>query len=363
MPAWLCSVAAIYVLSAIRAPLQNLTYLVVLLATYGVFRRYVRADVGRFCAVCGLFAVVLSVSAAFLMFGYLDIRRSLAIRAWLFGGSVYEFLIPPTGLALWIHLYGYQAAALGGISAAWVYRGGRQTCSRAAWDALVISMAGLVLMLSWQRSAVLSTGAALVVVVARRGFRRLVLPLALVGVAVAGGRAVAPDLGILQHSVIQKNEADALKYWRLELQHETLGIIAQHPWGLDLENASWGPELFKWGGALSQRDVTGHNAYLMKIVYLGLPIAIVVIYMIATTVAMAWRHLGGVDRGGGEFWAGAMALALIATMFNALLHNASIYTAEGSSIFAYVALWHWDDMRRGAAEDDWFNFPLTRGGA
>ena len=349
MPGWLMSVVAMYALAAFREPLANLTYLVVLLATFGVFRRYVGGDHGRYSAVCRLYAVMLLVSSLFLLMGYGNLPASLAVRARLFGDSVYEFLVPPTGLALWIHLYGYQAAALGGIAAAWLFRAGPTGGRRSVLDAVALAWTAGVLLLSWQRSAVLSAAVAFAVAAVRNGPRRLVAPLALVSVIAVVGFLAMPELGVFENTVIQKNKTDALKDWRLQLQLETLSIIASHPWGLDVEGTAWGPEIFKWGGALSQRDVSGHNAYLMKVAYLGLPVVLLIGYLLATTLSLIWRQLAQAAKDEGGFWPSAMALALLATLLNAVLHNASVYTAEGSTIFAYVALWHWDDLRRASA--------------
>jgi len=348
-PAWLVSVVAMYTLAAFREPLPNLTYLVVLLTTFAFFRRYVGGDHGRYASACRLYAVMLLVSSVFLVLGYGNLQASLAVRARLFGDSVYEFLVPPTGLALWIHLYGYQAAALGGITAAWVFRAGPAGGRRSLLDAVALAWVGGALLLSWQRSAVLSAAFAFAVAAVRNGPRRLVAPVALVSVLAVVGLLAMPDLSLFENTVIQKNSSDVLKDWRLQLQLETLAIIAAHPWGLDIEGAAWGPEIFTWGGALSQRDVSGHNAYLMKVAYLGLPVVLLIGYLLATTLRLVWRQIAKATGGTAGFWPSAMALALLATLLNAFLHNASIYTAEGSTIFAYVALWHWDDLGRASA--------------
>ncbi len=343
-PPWLLAVLAVMALSAVRRPLENAVYVAVLYSTFLLFRLFVGADPRRFALVCRIFVAALILSGGFLFLSHADPLLGLMIRGRLFGPQV--LTSPnPTGLAVLIHLFGYQAAALGGVCVAMAYQSGRRGWLGVWRQLLWLALCAAVVMLGWQRSALLGSALALATIVARRGARpvlaALALSLLLAGIlAMTGGGSAWGE-----RTLIAKEQADVHETYRFELQAETLKIVARNPWGLDLIGQQWGPEIYEWGGALSQGNVSGHNAYLMKVAYLGLPVLLLIGYTLWKTGRAIWRN--GLAPGSSETlsWPNVLSLALIATLANALLHNASLYTAEGATGFCFVAFWHWMDVR------------------
>lgn len=347
LPPWALGLLLVFALSAIRDPGSNLVYVTVALSTIWVFRLLVGSDPKRYRKVCLLFYGVLVLSSGVLLLSSLAPEVGLGVR-YLFFGEVVLLQPVATGLSPMIHTYGYQAAALGAIGLVLAQAHGRQ---RSLWSpaaSIPLAHAAAVLVFAWQRSAVLSAFIAAAVLIMQHS-GRVLLRLSLLGALFLGAAlSLVPGDKLTAGTVIEKNRFDTHKEHRLELQLETVRVIADHPWGLITEGRQWDRSIFEWGGALSARELTGHNAYLMKIVYLGLPAALMMLAILYPALLAASRHGLAVLKGPAGPWPAAMALVLVATLVNALMHNASLFTAEGSTIFSYVAVWHWHDMQAQA---------------
>lgn len=350
-PRWSWGLFAVYLLAGIREPLANATYLFVLLSCIAVFRYLVGSDARRYVSICRLFCLMLIVSSLVLFVSQFAPILGLGIRVLVLGDGV--LLRPyPSGLSLFVHTYGYQAAALGGICVAFIH------CARTARPGdgsrltLVLLYTAAVLLFSMQRSAVLSTVAAACIaglVLGVRPYLRVVAIVAVLGLVLS---AYPGSQRAIERSVIGKDRSDTVKGARLELQTETLTIIKDHPWGLILEGRDWDHSLFRWGGALSQKGLSAHNAYLMIIAYLGVPAVFLLGAILIPTLRIAVCLLRTPPNGPSGMWPSAMALVLVATLCNALLHNSSIFTAEGSTIFSFVAVRHWADLHDGERTSD-----------
>jgi hypothetical protein len=290
---------------------------------------------------------VLTVSACVLVLSRIQPVAGIALRGLFLGRSELQVL-QATGLATMVHIYGYQAAALGAIGLALAYDASDRARARLVLGALLLAGAGAVLLLSWQRSAALAVLAAGVALTARKGTWPLLKTVAVLAPITACLLLLPGAMNSLDDTIVGKNQADIKKEWRLELQAETLEIIAAHPLGLVAEGKSWDYSLFRWGGALSRKGLSGHNAYLMQVAYFGWPVALLILLILARTVAGALRHGFEGSRTEAGIWPMAMSCALIALLVNALLHNSSLFNAEGSTLFAYIAVWHWIDLRTGA---------------
>lgn len=345
-PAWAWWPLAFLLIAAVKNPLQSVAYAAVYVAVLLYFRGVVGPSPARYRRACRLFAVVLTASACVLVLSRIRPLAGIALRGMFLGHSELQVL-QATGLATMVHIYGYQAAALGGIGLALAYDASDRARSRLVLGALLLAGASVVLLLSWQRSAALAVLAAAVALAVRKGAWPLLKTAAVLAPVVACLLLLPGAPALLDDTIVGKNQADIKKEWRLELQAETLEIIAAHPLGLVAEGKSWDYSLFRWGGALSRKGLSGHNAYLMQVAYFGWPVALLLLLILARTVTGALRHGFGCGRTEAGVWPLAMSCALIALFVNALLHNSSLFNAEGSTLFTYVAVWHWIDLRTG----------------
>lgn len=346
-PSWAWWPLVFLLIAAVKDPLQSVAYATVYTSLLMYFRGVVGPSPARYRWACRLYAVVLTVSACVLVLSRIQPLAGIALRGLLLGHSELQVL-QATGLATMVHIYGYQAAALGGMGLALAYDASERARARLVLGALLLAGSSLVLLLSWQRSAALAVLAAAVVLAVRKGAWPLLKTTAVLAPIVACLLLLPGAPSLLDDTIVGKNQADIKKEWRLELQAETLEIIAAHPLGLVAEGKSWDYSLFRWGGALSRKGLSGHNAYLMQVAYFGWPVALLLLLILARTAAAALRHGFGGGSTDAGVWPLAISCALIALLVNALLHNSSLFNAEGSTLFAYVAVWHWADIRTRA---------------
>jgi len=341
-PRWSYPLFAIFAFSMIHDPGANTLFMLVFVTTIALFRSFA-VDARSFVRLCRTFYVVLVASSGLLFLSYAVPAFGLGLRVVLFGEGALERPYP-AGLSQLVHVYGYQVAALCGVTIALLAR------DLLAWPVPALRVAALTVhasmtvLLGMQRSAILGIAAAAAVIITHLRVRRLVYWGTIFTLVAALVILLFPASELLDATVIGKDRQDTSKSMRWALQTETIEIILEHPWGLILEQREWGPDLFKWGGALSGTGLSGHNAYLMTLAYLGLPALILIGLVLWNGIsAVISSGFGRLDGPGGP-WPAAMVAAMIATMINALFHNASLFSAEGSTIFAYVAVCHWRDL-------------------
>jgi len=347
-PRWAYPLMAIFAFGALKEPAANALFLLILLTTIIVFR--VRAaDAASYGRLCKAFYGVLMASSFVLFFSYAFPALGLGLRVFLFGAGVLERPYP-AGFSQLVHIYGYQVAALGGIALAMstgiMIREGRATLR----GFLVFAHAAAVLLLGMQRSAVLGVIVAFLLLV-RRYRPGAILRYA--GALIVAGLLVVllgPGLSLLEDTIIGKEQQDTKRSMRFELQVETLEIIKAHPWGLIIEGREWDQGLFRWGGVLSRSGLSGHNAYLMAIAFMGVPAIGLLLAVLVPVIRVALVEALPDMNSPAGYWPPAMALALVALLVNAVLHNASLFSGQGATIFAYVAVWHWHDLQESGGQ-------------
>ncbi len=341
-PRWIYPLIVVFAIAAIREPSANALYFLVMITTVALFRR-LAPDVNGYVHLAKLFYGVLIASSLLLVFSYIFPVIGLGIRVALFGQGVLERPFP-AGFSQLVHIYGYQVAALGGIAVVLAVYYLQNSPGRLFRAVLTLMHAAVIGLMGMQRSAVLGILIAGAFIARRFLSKRLLywsVNLILISLVLL---ILAPSTTYFDQTIIGKDKQDTTKSMRFELQKETLDIILEHPWGLIAEGRKWDQELFRWGGALSSTGLSGHNAYLMTIAYLGIP-ALSLIWLTFVSAIKSMRSAGMFSlTGDAGPWPAAMAAALVATLFNALFHNASIFSAEGSTLFLYIAVCHWRDI-------------------
>jgi len=340
-PRWSYPLVAIFLLQAFRDPGANALFYLVFITALMVFRTFA-PDTAGYDRLCRLLYGVLVASSVLLLLSQIQPALGLGVRVLLFGQGVLERPYP-AGFAQLVHTYGYQVAALGAISLVLAAHNLDGAKRRQGVALIVLSHAGAVLLFGMQRSAVIGATAAWLWVVRRMRAQRFAY-IAVVGTTVMLGIIlVLPLQQALETTVVGKDQQDTSKSMRWQLQAETVQIILEHPWGLMVEGRTWTPDLFRWGGALSSTGLSGHNAFLMTIAFLGLPSLLLIGWTLGKGIA--WMNSLGAGSMASP-WPMAMAAVFLATTVNALFHNSSLFSAEGSTMIAYVALGHWNDLRR-----------------
>jgi len=134
--------------------------------------------------------------------------------------------------------------------------------------------------------------------------------------------------------------------WRLNLQLRAVEALLTYPQGLFIANVTWGKiasDLFATG------ELTAHNSYLVVALYLGWLFALIMIHILFFSIRTFvldlrlnsrkrlyignWAHLG--------LLAGYFAL-----LINALFHNPSLFTLDGTTWIAYCILWLTHDTEK-----------------
>lgn len=342
LPKWMIWVLVIMGFRALEHdPRNSVAQLSIMVTALLLFRLYVSTSVTRWLRICRLFLAILFFSGMVMLIGrVIDPELSIRIRKLLFVDVLYP---TPLGLARRIHTFGYQVAAIGAATIAIAAIRGSGKHLLIVPPAMIIGT--LTLLWGMQRSAVVSTILSFLCLVPMVRRKRILIAGTIAGlVAVSVMGYVREET--TQPDVYGKHLSDTTQAERLQMQLEGMELIAKHPLGLILSGYSYKEVVATQGGLLSVSYTTPHNAYLQVILSQGVPIVLLLFYGFFLTGRAIFRIARGLHTFTVQvrLLSMAMAMALVATLVNATMHNASLFTANGPTVFCFVAVHHWADM-------------------
>lgn len=246
-----------------------------------------------------------------------------------------------SGLVQDLHTFGYQLAVLSMflITGCLASRGRR----RLLFIALAVC-AGLTVFLTGERSLIAAIGAGTCALGLKYGSRRRMF---LVGLLVAmilasiimrhnPAELVSRSSQLSLETKLKSARMQSEMFDRFRLQWEGALLIIDYPQGLVLAGKNWvdvishrAPSLFRtWG-----RIIGVHNGYLGTVIMYGVPMLLVVVFVLYALVTIAFNLLSvrGVE-GRIDWQHAALGSALIASLVQAMFHSASFLTLESSSV-------------------------------
>jgi len=295
--------------------------------------------------VVWLFLILLILSSIIFLLRSYEIIDSDELHAQLWQlDSIARSL--PTGLAGYLHLFGYQLAML--VPLGFALTLGRESKQR--FIGLIAVVLGVwALELSAQRSALLGTFIACIIIVVAK---RELLKLLFLGVAalVIVNLVSLPNLGLsrLGDKFSIENPQNPLSIsWRFQLQYETLGEILRHPFGLSIQGNSWEDVSRNFAVFQNGLQVAPHNAYFTVILNLGWWTIPWIIVVLVGSLVVFWSDLRSAPRNNNR-WLLHLGLfcGFLSTAINSAFHNASLFTPEGTTWIAFCLLWLWHVIDR-----------------
>lgn len=203
---------------------------------------------------------------------------------------------------------------------------------------------GVVVILMGERSVIVAIGAGVFALALKSRYRIGKLSVGLVLAAIFASMILWHNPaewkgGSVQLDVLSKITSDEMRSEvsdRFRLQWEGILVMVDYPLGLALVGKDWvdvmasrNYSLFDtWG-----RIIGVHNGYLGTAIAYGLPMFLLIIFVLCKLVSLALNLLSVRNADGQTDWScAAMGSALIASLTQALFHNASFVTLESSSV-------------------------------
>lgn len=325
----------------------------------------------NFLFVCGFFLIILITGRAIahrdkrvleklvLAYGVILLASMFWFLMTYFSNTIYDihiklfqisdpyilYIRQRSGLTPNLHFFGYHLAVLSMflITSCFASNGKRRVIFM-----MLTAFTGIAILFAGERSVIAAIACGVVALFFKAHYRMRKLPLALLFTAIFTlsvfcQNPIGWGAASNQRDLVDRFQSDALQSettQRFQLQWEGLMTIFEYPEGLVLAGKKWAEVIysrdhtlfFTWG-----RVIAVHNGYLGTGIQNGLPVFVLIVLVFYWLARLALTLLSVKGAGGISDWlCTALGSALLASLVQAMFHNASFVTLEGSSVIVVM---------------------------
>jgi len=317
-------------------------FFVVIIITFSCglyFNYFVGNDTYRYNTSIAIFIILLVLSSIVMLLNHAYGDVIIALRSVLVGEIVKQ---TPSGSTPWIFSFGYQLAGLCCFSVIGV------NVFKKHWTlrVLVLAIAILLIFFGMNRSALvvfMATGALFCLLYYR--FKTIILLAGLFGLSVLFKSSIEDLSTGRKQNILAKNEMNPNEH-RSSLMIENLKIIADYPFGVAFSGKDWKDvalhnPAFRIG---EEGFITSHNAYLMFITYLGIPLGLLLLWFMYQKIFKVFLFALFHIRKREYAMLIALVFAFMAVSLNSFFHNEWLLAGSGPTLFLYFATLHFYNL-------------------